>query len=48
MVTKKLLKSALIDPGIGDCKVMSFDIWSVISMYENELTHDPYGLWGMD
>ena len=53
-----MLKNALIDLGIekglisetsiGDCKEMFFDIWSVISLYENELKRDPYGLWGMD
>lgn len=32
---------------IGDCKAMFFDIWSVVSLYENELRQDPYGLWGM-
>lgn len=32
---------------IGDCKTMFFDIWSVVSLYENELRNDPYGLWGM-
>ncbi len=32
---------------IGDCKAMYFDIWSVVSLYENELRNDPYGLWGM-
>ena len=33
---------------IGDCKVMFFDIWSVVSLYENELKRGPYGLWGME
>ena len=32
---------------IGDCKAMFFDIWSVVSLYENELRNDPYGLWGI-
>lgn len=32
---------------IGDCKAMFFDIWSVVSLYENELRNDPYGLWGV-
>ena len=32
---------------IGDCKTMFFDIWSVVSLYENELRNDPYRLWGM-
>ena len=25
-----------------------FDIWSVLSLYENELKCDPYGLWGLN
>ena len=33
---------------IGGCKAMFFDIWSVVSLYENELKTDPYGLWGME
>ena len=33
---------------IGDCRVMFFDIWSVVSLYENELKRDPYGLWGLN
>ncbi len=32
---------------IGKCKVMFFDIWSVVSLYENELKRNPYELWGM-
>ncbi|MBO6303254.1 MAG: AAC(3) family N-acetyltransferase [Ruminiclostridium sp.] len=32
---------------IGGCKVMYFDLWSVVSLYENELKTDPYGLWGL-
>lgn len=32
---------------IGGCKAMFFDIWSVVSLYENELRNDPYGLWWM-
>ena len=33
---------------IGECKVMFFDIWDVVSIYENELMKDPYGLWGLE
>ena len=33
---------------IGGCKVMFFDILSVISIYEDELKKDPYGLWGLE
>jgi hypothetical protein len=40
-------KSCSRETAIGDCKVMFFDIWSVLSLYENELKRDPYGLWGM-
>lgn len=32
---------------IGSCKAMFFDIWDVVSIYEEELKRDPYGLWGM-
>lgn len=32
---------------IGDCRAMFFDIWSVVSLYENALKTDPYGLWGI-
>lgn len=41
---KGLIKETMI----GDCKVMFFDIWSVVSLYENGLKRDPYGLWGME
>ena len=41
-------KGLIRETAIGDCKVMFFDIWSVISLYENELKRNPYGLWGMD
>ncbi len=27
---------------------MFFDICSVLSLYENELKRDPYGLWGLN
>lgn len=30
---------------IGDCRVWFFDIKAVISIYEEELRKDPYGLW---
>ena len=40
---KNLIKEAYI----GDCKVMFFDILSVVSLYEKELKQDPYGLWGI-
>ncbi|WP_022761294.1 GNAT family N-acetyltransferase [Butyrivibrio sp. AD3002] len=40
-------KGLIKEMSIGKCKVMFFDIWSVVSLYENELKRDPYGLWGM-
>ena len=40
---KGLIKEAMI----GSCKVMFFDIWDVVSIYENELKNNPYELWGM-
>ena len=40
-------KGLIKETYIGGCKVMFFDIWSVVSLYENELKNDPYGLWGM-
>ena len=40
-------KGLIKETYIGSCKVMFFDILSVISIYENELKTDPYGLWGM-
>lgn len=33
---------------IGDCKVMCFNIKDVISIYEDELIHNPFKLWGME
>ena len=41
-------KGLIRETAIGDCKVMFFDIWSVLSLYENELKRDPYGLWGLN
>ena len=41
-------KGLIREAQIGDCKAMFFDIWSVVSLYENELKTDPYGLWGME
>lgn len=38
-----LIKEAMV----GKCKIMFFDIWDVISLYENELKKDPYKLWGL-
>lgn len=33
---------------IGECNCMFFDIWKVISIYQNELIHNPYELYGME
>ena len=41
-------KGLIKEARIGGCKAMFFDIWSVVSIYENELRNDPYGLWGME
>ena len=41
---KGLIKEALI----GNCKVMFFNIWDVVSIYEHELKNNPYELWGME
>ena len=40
---KGLIKEVMI----GSCKAMFFDIWSVVSIYENELKTNPYELWGL-
>ncbi len=40
-------KGLIRETMIGDCKAMLFDIYDVISIYENELLTDPYGLWGL-
>lgn len=40
---KGLIKEAMI----GSCKVMFFDIWDVVSIYQDELKNNPFELWGM-
>ena len=40
---KGLIKETMIGP----CKVMFFDIWDVVSIYEHELKTNPYELWGI-
>lgn len=40
-------KGLIKETTIGECKIMLFDILAVVSLYENELRRDPYGLWGM-
>ena len=47
-IQKKAYEKGLIkEIKIGECKVMFFDIWDVVSIYENELKKNPYELWGM-
>lgn len=41
-------KGLIKETYIGNCKVMFFDIWDVVSIYEAELKRDPYGLWGLE
>lgn len=41
---KGLIKEAMI----GSCKAMFFDIWSVVSIYKEQLEKNPYKLWGME
>lgn len=33
---------------VGSCKIMTFNIKDVVSIYADELVRDPYGLWGME
>lgn len=40
---KGLIKESMI----GSCKVMFFDIWDVVSIYQDELKNNPFELWGM-
>lgn len=40
-------KNLIKEMQIGKCRTMFFDIWSVVSIYENELKKNPYKLWGM-
>lgn len=45
-IQKKAFEKNLIkEIYIGDCRVWFFDIKDVISIYEDELRTDPYGLW---
>lgn len=47
-IQKKAYNCGLIKESyIGPCKVMFFDIWDVVSIYEDELRRDPYLLWGL-
>ena len=47
-IQQKAYERGLIkEAQIGECKVMFFDIWDVVSIYEDELKKDPYKLWGV-
>lgn len=47
-IQKLAYERGLIKEGkIGNCKVMCFNIKDVVSIYEDELKKDPFGLWGM-
>lgn len=41
-------RNLIKDGRIGDCKVMFFDIWAVVGIYEQELRNNPYKLYGLD
>lgn len=41
-------KGLIKEAQIGSCKAMFLDIWSVVSIYENELKTNPYKLWGLE
>lgn len=41
-------KGLIRDGLIGNCKVMFFDIWNVVELYENELKRNPYKLYGIE
>ncbi|WP_167955663.1 AAC(3) family N-acetyltransferase [Anaerosporobacter faecicola] len=40
-------KGIITDGKIGDCKVMFFDVWDVVQLYEKELKTNPYKLYGI-
>lgn len=41
-------KGVIKDCMIGDSKVMLFDIWDVVGLYEQELKNNPYKLYGLE
>lgn len=48
-VQEEALQKGLIkETYIGDSRVWFMDIKEVISIYENKIKTDPYGLWGID
>lgn len=40
-------KGLIKDGYIGKCKVMFFDVWDIVSIYEEKLKSDPYKLYGI-
>lgn len=47
-IQKMAFERNLIRTGkVGECSVMCFSIKDVVSIYEDELKRDPFGLWGM-
>lgn len=41
-------KGVIKDGRIGNSKVMLFDIWDVVGLYEQELKNNPYRLYGLE
>lgn len=41
-------KGVIKDGIIGNSKVMFFDIWDVVGLYEQELKNNPYKLYGLE
>ncbi len=41
-------KGVIKDGMIGNSKVMFFDIWDVVGLYEQELKNNPYKLYGLE
>ena len=40
-------KGLIKETKIGNCKVMFFDIWDVVSIYKHELKTNPFQRWGL-
>lgn len=41
-------KGLIKETFIGNCHVMYFDIWDVVSLYAEELKNRPFELWGIE
>lgn len=41
-------KGAIKDGRIGNAKVMFFNIWDIVGLYEQELKNNPYKLYGLE